>query len=416
MNEGISPHLRLGRQSRELRRFPDAERHFGDALAANPRDDVALSELALTLHMQSGRQREALEVIDQAIAVDPNDAMHHAMRAFILNGLDRTGDALASTQASRRLDPYCVPALVAEAEAHSKRSDWSKAEQAARSALELDADYSPAANLLAQALRMQNKVAENDAQIAGLLQRNPDDEVTHLNAGWSALHRGDHRSAEQHFRESLRLDPEFDAAREGLLTSFRARSPIYRGYLTYCMWMARHKAGMRWAIVIGLVLGVRVLRSLAQRVSPALATGIGAIYLLFVLWMFVADAVGNFILLSDRFARHALRPSEKREAIFVGGGIVLGLMLIGAGLLIPHALIVAICGGVLLIASIPFSMVFTNKSRIGAALFATIGATPIFGVLLLLAGVKAGIALLSIGLIGCLISTWLSAVPALKRS
>ncbi|HEX8295557.1 MAG TPA: tetratricopeptide repeat protein [Chthoniobacteraceae bacterium] len=415
MNDGISPHLRLGQQCRELRRLPEAERHFRDALAENPRDDAALHELALTLHLQDDRDREALEVAERAISVDPNDALHHALRAFILNGLDRPKEALAAARESRRLDPYCVNALVAEAQTHMLLRDWSDAERAARAALELDADFSPAANMLAQALRMQNKTAENDAQIAGLLARNPEDEVTHLNAGWSALQRGDHRTAEQHFREALRLDPELDPAREGLLTSFRARSPFYRAYLAYSLWMARHKAGMQWAIIIGVLVGTRLLKVVAQKFSPTLATAIGALYLLFVLWIFVADAVGNFILLSDRFARYALRPAEKREAIFVGGGIVLGLLLLGAGLLIPGGFVLALFGGVLLAASIPFSMVFTNPSRLGSALFAVAGAIPLVGLGVFLIQPALGTGLLSFGVLACLLSTWLASVPALRR-
>jgi tetratricopeptide (TPR) repeat protein len=400
---------------RELHRLSDAERHFKDALAENPRDDTALRELALTVHMHDGREAEALEVIDRAIAVDPNDSLHHAARAFILNGLERPKDALTAAREARRLDPYCDSALVAEAQAHSLRRDWTEAERAAREALEIDADDAAAANLLAQALRMQKKTAENDAQIAGLLARDPENAWTHLNAGWSALHASDHRTAEQHFREALRLEPDLDAAREGLLTSFRARSPFYRAYLGYCMWMARHKAGMQWAIIIGMVVGVRVLRSIAQKFSPALATAIGALYLLLVLWLYVADAVGNLILLTDGFARHALRPAEKREAIFVGGGIVLGLVLVALGLLIPHALPLALCGGVLLVASLPFSMVFTNRSRAGAALFAIIGVIPFAGLALLLMGDKSGVTLLGAGFLACLLSTWLSGVPALRR-
>ena len=415
MNEASSPHLRLGRQCRELRRFADAERHFQDAIAADPRDDIALHELALTVHLQDGRDAEALEIIDDAIRLDPNHAAHHAARAFILNELDRPREALIAAGEARRLDPYGDAALVAAAQSYTLQRDWAEAERLAREALAIDADNSSAANLLAQALRMQKKTVENDAQIAGLLARDPDDPSTHLNAGWSALQRGDHRTAEQHFREALRIRPDLDAAREGLLTSFRARSPIYRGYLRYAMWMARHKTGTRWAIILGLLLGVRILRSIAYHFSPTLAIAVVALYLIFVVSSYVADAFGNFILLADRFARHALRPAEKREALAVGGAVVLGLLLLAAGLLIPNGLALALAGGVLLLASLPFSMVFTNRSRSGAILFAAIGATPLLGLVLLLFGNTSALSVLMIGLVGCLLSTWLGAIPSLRR-
>jgi Flp pilus assembly protein TadD len=419
----LSPHVRLGLQCHQLRRYTDAERHFRDALGIDPDDDVALNLLAGTLHAQNGREREALDVIDRAIALDPNDAMHHASRAFILNGLDRARQGLAAARTARQLDPYCENALTAEAQAHLLLRDWAMAEQAAREALAIDPDRSAAANLLAQALRMQNKTAENDAQIAALLERDPEDVITHCNAGWTALHRGDHRTAETHFREALRLDPNFDGAREGLLTSFRARSRFYRVYLAYCLRMTQLKEGAQWAVVIGMYVVYRIVRQLAHAVSPALAIGVAAIYFLFVLWGFVANAVGNLILLFDRFARHALRRDETIEAMVVGGSIAGGLLLVVTGLTFSSGSALLV-GGALVAAAFPFSMVFTNRSRAGVCVFGAIAVMPLVGASISLIGTVAGNSTLAdagftiavIGAIAALMSTWLSGIKALRRA
>jgi tetratricopeptide (TPR) repeat protein len=410
----LSPHIRLGMQCRELNRPKDAERHFKDALAEDPNDDFALHQLAMTIHMQDDREREALQIMDQAIGIDPNDAYHHAGRAFILSSLDRGADALKAARTARELDPYLDAAITAEAQAHLVMKNWAEAERAAREALAIDPDDATPANLLSHALRMQGKRAENDAQISGLLERDPENEHTHFNAGWSALNRGDHRTAETHFREALRINPSFDPAREGLLTSFRARSPIYRGYLNYCFWMSRLKAGARWAIILGLYFGFKLLRSVAEQFSPGLAIGIAVSYFVFVLWGFIADPFGNFILLFDPFARYALRKSEKIEAAVVGGGISVGFTALVAGIVIgsfPAALL----GGALVGASIPFSMVFTNKSRVGAILFGSVGACLVLGAVLAVLGFKIGIGIATIGFIGSVLSTWLSNVPFLRR-
>jgi hypothetical protein len=160
------------------------------------------------------------------------------------------------------------------------------------------------------------------------------------------LNRGDHRAAETHFREALRLNPSFEPAREGLLTSFRARSPIYRSYLNYCIWMSRLKGGARWAVVLGLYFGFRILGDVAEKFSPGLAIGIGVLYFVFVLWVYIADPVGNFILLFDRFARYALRTMEKVEAAVVGGSIIVGLASLIAGIALDF-FPAAILGGAL---------------------------------------------------------------------
>ncbi|MDP8921430.1 MAG: tetratricopeptide repeat protein [Chloroflexota bacterium] len=44
----------------------------------------------------------------------------------------------------------------------------------------------------------------------------PEDGQTHANRGWLALRRGERALALAHLREALRLDPESEAARQGL--------------------------------------------------------------------------------------------------------------------------------------------------------------------------------------------------------
>lgn len=421
-NDELTPHIQLGLQCQELRRFDQAEKHFREAVAENPGDSWALHFLASSLHAQKGREREALPVVQEAIALEPNDAFHHALRSFILTSLERPKEALAAAATARQLDPYCEDAALAEAQALLQLSRWSEAEVAAREALKLDADSSSAANLLATALRMQEKRAENEAQIAGLLARDPEDEWTHHNAGWTALQRGDHRTAETHFREALRLDPEFEAAREGLLASFRARSAFYRVFLRYSFTLAKLSEKGRWAFIIGIYLLFRFVRGLARTFSPEFAIGVTALYFIFVLWGFVATGVGNFILLFDRFARYALRRTEALEAIAVGGAVTAGIALLAVGFAVDFKGSLLL-GGSLLAAAIPASMVFTNKSRAGSILF---GAIALFILLTALFAIgtlvirdremfQQALRLLGIGAVGALLSTWLSNVPFFRK-
>ena len=68
-------------------------------------------------------------------------------------------------------------------------------------------------------------------------------------------------------------------------------------------------------------------------------------------------------------------------------------------------------------------MVFTNGSRVGAILFGAVGAAIWLGAGCALAGgasgtkslEDAGIALLTAGAIGVILSTWLAGIPALRR-
>ena len=175
--------LQLGLRFLELGRYADAEQRFKDALASEPDSDALLGLLAHAVHSQDGREKEALEIIDRAIAAEPNDGGHHTLRAFILNSLDRHRDALAAAKMAQSLEPHSEQALAAQSQAHILMKDWPDAERTARAALAIDPEYSMAANLLAEALRNQGRDVENRAQIAGMLERDPENAYTHHSAG-----------------------------------------------------------------------------------------------------------------------------------------------------------------------------------------------------------------------------------------
>jgi tetratricopeptide (TPR) repeat protein len=414
---GAPPPVLRGLQLKEIGRYADAEKAFREALAEKPDDAFALHHLAACQFHQPARYRDALATIDEAISVEPNEADHHILRAFILCVLDRAKEALTTARTALQLQPTSDAAFTAEAQAHLLLTHWAEAERAAREALALDADNSTAANQLGQALRLQNKMAENADHLAGMLARDPEDPYTHANAGWAALQASQHGAAENHFREALRLNPDFDSAREGLLNSFRARSPIYRGYLRYSFAMQRLSAGSRWAVIIGVYLAAKF----GGRLPGGIGLAIMALYFVFVLWVWVARPFGNLLLLFDRFARHALRQNEKLEAGVVGGGLCVGLIAIPAGLVF-HSPLTVIVGIGLIATSFPLALTFTNRSKVGSILFGTIGAITLLGTLLCVVGallpsldaIASNVFLT--GCIGSLLSTWLGNIPALRKA
>ncbi|MGC3990344.1 MAG: tetratricopeptide repeat protein [Chthoniobacteraceae bacterium] len=406
----------------EQGRYADAANFFREALAQNPLNAMAFNRLAVCELQLPDRKKQALEAINCAIEREPNESFHHAVKSFVLSALDRDREALTAAREAIALDPFDVSALHAEAQALLALARWAEAEQTARRALEMDADDSTAANQLAVALRLQNKMAENAAQISGMLARDPEDASTHANAGWAALQRGDRVTAEKHFLEALRLDSQMISAREGLLHSFRARSPLYRGYLNYCFFMQRFKKGSQFLIIFGLMFGFRLITNLATQVSMPLGIGLSALYLLFVFWVWIARGVGNFILLFDRFAKHALWPGEKREAWFVGGGAVFGLLGVITGYAIGSYALMFMAGGVLC-SIIPLSLTFTNPSKPGSIFFGLIGSLGYLEALCVVSEVAfpnfvpAGLALslLYAAAIGAIATTWLGNVPFLRR-
>jgi len=401
----------------EQRRFPDAEKYFREALAADPNDALALYYLSLCLANQD-RSKEALAAVGQAISLAPEEAAFHAFRAFILAGLKKPAEAKTAAEEAIALDPDSDYAHSALAAAFLTSSQWAKAESAARKALDLNPDNVGASNQLAHALRLQNRLQESADQAGYMLSQDPEDPQTHVTAGWIALQRGDQKVAEKHFLEALRLDASNEAAREGLKEAFRARSPLYRAYLSYCFFLQRFTEGKQWLVIIGLLVAVNVVR---QVLPGPLALLVIVLYFLFVLWVHVARAVGNLQVSLDRVARYSLSLPEKLEAWAVGGSVLLGVPLFIAGVFaqIPYLLIPGLA---LVGSSFPFAYTFTNKSRVGRLVFGGtalyILGTGAFSLAAALGAIPQSSALeaaVGLAFISVMAVTWLANVRALNQ-
>jgi len=85
-------------------KLAEAERLYLAALAADARDMTALHFLGV-LRAQQGRMAEALEKIDAALALAPDDAEMHLNRANVLKSTGRLDEALAAYDRALTLKP-----------------------------------------------------------------------------------------------------------------------------------------------------------------------------------------------------------------------------------------------------------------------------------------------------------------------
>ncbi len=422
MSIGPDQRLQLAANLRDRRRYEEACEIILGVLKEDPESGEAHFQLALTLWDMDGRTRDALDAAEKAIACDPEQAEYHAAKSMLLSQLHKAPGAHQAADEAIGLDPDLPFARFAKARAFMLERKWNRAEDSLREALELDADYEAAQNMLAHVQRLQDNVDGAEATVEQLLRENPENFYAHFNAGWAALQRGNPREAEKHFVESLRLKADFDPAREGLVEAFKARSPLYRAYLSYCFFMQRFTGVAQWALIIGLLVGVRIGRTLLEKVHPLASAGLVFAYLLFVLWVWLAPGIGNLLILKDRTARLALRRPEKLEGGFVGGGLILGLVLLVLGFL-GEMLGVAAAGGFIALAAMPASLTFTNPNKKGRMLFGTLAAVGYGSALFALGsaavsggGISSSVMNLIVpNLIIAMGCTWIGNIPALRR-
>lgn len=352
-------------------RLEEAEACFYSVLAREPDNDFVYGRLALCQMSQTGKRKRALETIGEAVRLKADEPFYHSIKSLILADLHRGKDALESANTAVSLNPEDSFSLSAKASAYGAMERWAEAEEWCRNALAADADNAMAANLLAHVLRVQGKSALNAEAVATLLANDPEDSFAHVNAGWSSLQQGNQVQAEVHFREALRLDPDSDMAREGLLQAFRARSIFYRAYLSYCFFMQRFTGGKQWMIILGIYFVYQIARKALTTVSPVLAGVLVFLWLALVLWVWLAPGVGNFLILLDRSARRALTSGEKNQGIAVGGALLVG---VAAGMIGYFAdYLPLLLGGLgLVVSTVPASLTFANESRKGRLFFGII--------------------------------------------
>lgn len=420
----MSADFSRARLLREHGRHEEAVATLLSHLSHYPEDPAAFLELAINRLEIPGQLANALEDARRATGLMPDNPYPIALQARILSRLDRHKEALALAESAIALDPECDYAWSSKSISLIGLSRWKDAEEAARQALELDPDDESASNLLAHALRLQNRLEESEEESRRRLARNPENAFSFANSGWAALQRGQIQEAEKYFLEALRLSPEMEYARDGLKHSYRARSGFFRLYLKWSFFITRFSEKHRFAIVIGLIVGFKVLRTLFAAVHPLLVIPLAFVYYLFIFGSFIAAGLANLFLLSDAKARLSLDRGEKAEGVALGVLFLGGMALAVIGLALD-SMGIAVGGAAMMIAAIPASMIFTNPSTAGRVVFSALTLTVICSGAVMMADIMAhpgrpiidGIAgpTFTLGVLAGVGSTWLSAVPSLRR-
>ncbi len=236
--------------------------------------------------------REALVAIEEAIRLDPSDPDFHAVRANIF----------------------------------FERRDWPAALAAAEAGLELDPEHTDCNNLRAMALDKLGRRDQAGETVEATLARDPSNVTSHFVQGM--LHVGSNPDqAMVHFREALRMDPDFEPARAGLVEAIKARNPIYRGMLSYFLWCGRLSGKAQWGLMLGGYFGSQFLHGLAKNNpswSPVIMPVL-VVYLLFAWMTWLAYPLFNLLLRFHPQGRQALSTDQVRGSNWLAGGLLITL-------------------------------------------------------------------------------------------
>ena len=278
----IEPIFQRGVLLYQQNRYELAEAEFKQALAAEPHHSLTHAFLALCL-AERKQFKEATDEAKLAVHYEPDSDFAHYALGKVFYDRDHFPEALHHINEAVRLDSSNPQnfALLAAIQFDQRR--WKESLDAAERGLQLDAEHVGCTNLRAMALVKLGRKHEAGTTIDAALARNPDNSVTHANQGWTLLESGDHKKALEHFREALRLDPESEWARQGIIESLKAKHLIYSLMLRYFLWMSKLSQKAQWGIILGAYFGNRILSGVSKS-NPELAPWILPIKILYLVF------------------------------------------------------------------------------------------------------------------------------------
>jgi tetratricopeptide (TPR) repeat protein len=316
-------HIEKAKTLIELKRFAEAKSALMSAYTEAPNDLETLYLLAFCA-IQDKNIEEAKEFSAAMIAAAPNNPLSHYMNAQKEFLLDNEEAAEISLWEAIQYDPTDEDCWADLSLISINRKDWQKALEYAETGLNCNPESSSCLNHKALCLTKLGRKEELNLTIEDALMTNPHNAYTHANVGWSKLEQGEHKEARTHFLEALRLNPNSEHARQGLLESVKAKNFFYRLFLAYHFFISKHQSSMQFAILLGFYFGGRMLDSFSEA-FPAFRF-LYYIFMAFVLMTWIISPVLNLVLWFDPMGKYILNKEEKRSALAIALTIIPALL------------------------------------------------------------------------------------------
>lgn len=295
------------------------------ALAADAHDPAAHVWLARALH-ELKQSDEALREAVEAVRLAPDWEFPHAVLAEQLRDLDRLNLAEAAARESLRLDPQNAQRYALLASIFGDRGQWDEALQLVEQGLKYDAEEGWCLNLRSVALDQVGRTDEARINGERALMHRPQDASAHAVQGWHYIEKNNAPRALEHFREALRLDPQMDCVRPGLVKALKARYAVYRIVLTYLRWTRKYAT--IWSLLLPvMLLAMPLVASAYARDNRASFIILPALAILTLAMMinWCAEPLSNLMLVVNRYGWYALQRHERTGTILFGSLLALGL-------------------------------------------------------------------------------------------
>ena len=315
-------YLQRARALVDVRRYEQALEELQKALGVNPESGSAWM-LTLICYTQMQRHGQAIQLAKDMLQQQAEEPLVYYLLALNLANDNSLDEAIEVATRGLSIVPTYTDLLGLLGQMKSVNKEWEEALEYANRALAMEPNHIMALNVRVAALNKLGRKEEMQSSMHDTLAADPNSSYAHSNVGWAHLESREHLQAKEHFTEALRLDPNNNQARVGLLESLKAKNIFYRVFLNWVFFMSKQSEQAQWMIIIGAFLGYRYLYQLTTTYPILMPVVVLLAISFYATWMITPFS--NLLIKLDKVARYALTKEESMASNMVGVGLLLGV-------------------------------------------------------------------------------------------
>lgn len=272
------------------RRFAQAEAVLQQILKEDPEDAIAYATLS-HCQRETDRLKDALASAQKGVALAPESGYAYYQLAWTHHDLKQYRAMLSAVRSLMAISPASADAYCLESVYWANRERAERMLESADKGLACDPSHLQCGLLRIRGLIAVWRWDEAMEDANRLFQREPSNTHVFAARGWIHCLKGRRESALRDFKESLRLDPDNDWAKKGLVKVLRDRNPLnFMHYINpygRALFTSEQVRANYWITAAPLVLIVAVGVALWVKMWFVLS---GAIAIFFISYL-VASAV-----------------------------------------------------------------------------------------------------------------------------
>lgn len=304
----------------DVERYEQALEELRKALGENPESAPALL-MALICYTQLQRRGQAIKLAREILQQYAEEPLVYYLLALNLANDNALPEAMEVAERGLSVAPTYADLIALLGQMKSVNKQWEEALDYANRALSIEPNHVMALNVRVAALNKLGRKEEMQSSMRETLAADPNSSYAHSNVGWAHLESREHVKAKEHFTEALRLDPNNEQARMGLLEALKAKNIFYRFFLNWMFFMAKQTEQTQWLIIVGAYFGYRYLYRAAGTYPILMPLVVFLAFSFYATWMMTP--LFNLLIKMDKVARYALTKEESRSANIVGVGLLL---------------------------------------------------------------------------------------------